>query len=376
MTNIAILTNVIPAYREGFYDRLFSNENLSVKVYCQERVPGINYKTIHNKYPKNVILVKFIAAKHEKIVWQFLPFIKIMKEADVIFIDGNPRIVSQALFATFLRLIGRKVVVWSMVHSFRNNKSTENIRHFWLRLFKFHFVYNDADIIALQEMGFTNKKLVAMNNGLDQKKIDKIIGDWSYNTLKEWQDKNNLTNRTVILSSGRLVSPKYDLMLEALPLLIIQYPDILWCVIGDGSDRIKMEQTAHEKNLSNNILFVGELFDEEKLAPWFLSAKLFIHPCAIGLSIMHAFGYGLPIITHNNHAEHGPEYIAFKEGLTGYNYDNGNIKSLVSIIIKLLTNEKIRLNMKYNCKKIVREKYNVDIMTNRFFQMVKSAIEN
>jgi glycosyltransferase involved in cell wall biosynthesis len=373
MTNIAILTNITPPYREGFYNRLLSNENLSIKIYCQERIHGFNYKTIHNKYPKNVILVKFIAAKYEKIVWQFIPFIKIMKEADIIFIDGNPRIVSQALFATFLRLIGRKVVVWSMVHSFRNNKSTESIRHFWLRLFKFHFLYNDADVKALEKMGFTDRIMIAMNNGLDQKKIDKIIEEWQGNKLKEWQVKNNLNNRTIIVSSGRLVPLKYDLMVEAMPLLIAQYPNILWCVIGDGSDRSKMAQIVLENNLSEHILFVGELFDEEKLAPWFLSAQLFVHPCAVGLSIMHAFGYGLPIITHNNHAEHGPEYIAFEDGLTGYNYEDGNAKSLASSITKLLPDEKKRLNMKTYCQKIVREKYNVDIMADRFIQMVREV---
>ena len=81
---VAIITNVIPTYREGFYDRLFAKTDLEVKVYCQENVPGINLKTIHSKYFKNVKLIKYVSAKRDKIVWQFLPWKELINNYDVI----------------------------------------------------------------------------------------------------------------------------------------------------------------------------------------------------------------------------------------------------------------------------------------------------
>lgn len=374
--NVAILTNVIPSYRKGFYDRLFALDDINVSIFCQNDIPQSNIKTIHHLYPKQTHIVPFISILGEQFIWQQLPWKDIYNKYDVVFVDGNPRILSHALIATFLRVCQKKVVIWSMVHSFRNNKLTESVRLFWLRLFRFHFLYNDTDVKTLQNIGFKNKTLIAMNNGLDQKLIDNIIANWDAHTLKEWKDKTKVANQTILLSSGRLTANKYDLMLEALPLLITAFPNILWCIVGDGKDRVRMEQMVVDSNLTKHIKFIGALFEEEKLAPWFLSAHLFVHPCAVGLSIMHAFGYGLPFITHNNLAEHGPEYIAFEEGLTGYSYEDGNAKQLANTIQRLLKDETTRLNMKDYCQTVVRDKYNVDVMTNRFLKMVENAFIN
>src|ERR1039458_3547791 len=108
MLKIAILTSVISSYREGFYDRLFSRKDVSVKVYCQSRVPGMNLKAIHSKYPSNVKLVNFISAKRGELVWQFLPWRELLGSYDVFFIEGNPRVMSNVIFGTCLKLSRRK----------------------------------------------------------------------------------------------------------------------------------------------------------------------------------------------------------------------------------------------------------------------------
>lgn len=375
--NIAILTNVIPAYREGFYNRLFDEADIFVKVYCQEKVKGVNYKTIHHKYPKNVELVDFIAVSGEKIVWQFIPFLKIMSEYDIIFVDGNPRIVSQALFATLLKLLGKKVVVWSMVHSHRNMSLSESIRINWLKLFEFHFLYNDLDITKLNEYGgFEKKVLIGMNNGLDQKKIDTEIKKWDYQKLEQWRVNQKIDNRTIIISSGRIITKnKYELIIQALIKLIVGRKDILWCIIGDGPERSLLELIVKEKEVENYVRFVGECYDESILCPWFLSSQIFIHPAAIGLSILHAFGYGLPVITHNNKSNHGPEYVAFEAGKTGVNFKEDNSNDLAISIDNLLSDESLLKNIKGNVQAIAREKYNNDIMVSRFLEMIRK-VEN
>ena len=70
---------MIPSYGEEFFDRLFANEAIEVKVYCQERVRGLNLKAIHKKYPRNVKLIKYTPAKRDKIVYQFLPWNELLK---------------------------------------------------------------------------------------------------------------------------------------------------------------------------------------------------------------------------------------------------------------------------------------------------------
>ena len=74
---IAIITNVIPSYREGFFNRLFSRDDIIVDVYCQQSIPGMNIRTIHDNYPGHVTVVKAISARGEAVAWQFIPWSKL-----------------------------------------------------------------------------------------------------------------------------------------------------------------------------------------------------------------------------------------------------------------------------------------------------------
>lgn len=372
---IAIITNIITHYREGFYDRLFKRKDIEVTVYCQDHIPGMNLTSIHKKYPNNVHILKFYSANREKISWQVLPWRHIMTNYDIVFVQGNPRVISDAIFSTYLRISGKKVVLWTMAHSFRGNKLTENIRLSWSKIFKFLFVYTDKEVDFLHQHGYRNKIILGMNNGLDQKKIDDVINLWTDNKLALWLSERKLEKRTIILSSARLESKnRFEMVLKALPKIILEIPDVLWCLIGSGVEEERLRLETDLSGLSKHVLFIGSIYDEYELAPYFLSAKLFIHPASIGLSLMHSFGYGLPVVTHGNPNLHNPEYAAFAQEITGRNFIENDINSLANVVVSLIKDAKARQIMKLNVRKLAQEKYNVDIMVNRFIQIAKIAV--
>jgi glycosyltransferase involved in cell wall biosynthesis len=242
-----------------------------------------------------------------------------------------------------------------------------------LRFFPNHFLYNDADVVDLQNRGFKNKNMVAMNNGLDQEKIEREIEKWSSEELDNFAALHKLKNRTIIISSGRLEPNKYEIFLEILPKLKEKFPEILWVVVGDGSQKKYLENRAKELDVTENIYFLGAIYEDEQLAPWMLQAKLFIHPTAVGLSIMHAFGYGLPIVTHSNAAEHGPEFVAFMEGKNGISYQDKDKSDLFDKLVFILNDKQKLKEMSQKAKEIVQNKYNTKIMTQRFIQIVDIA---
>ena len=153
---VAIITNIIPTYRKGFYDRLFLNNSLETTVYCQSHICGMNIIPIHKNYDGNVRIVKFISAKNEKISWQFLPWIEIIKKYDVVYVSGNPRCLSDLFFSVFLKIIGKRVVLWTMACSYRGKKTTEYIRLQWARIFPMLFLYTDKEADYLRKKGFKN----------------------------------------------------------------------------------------------------------------------------------------------------------------------------------------------------------------------------
>ena len=59
MTKIAIITNIIPTYREGVYDNLLLNKNYTFTIFCQREIPNSTLKPIHDKFKSNVRLVRY-----------------------------------------------------------------------------------------------------------------------------------------------------------------------------------------------------------------------------------------------------------------------------------------------------------------------------
>lgn len=372
---VAIIKGLMANYSGGFYDRLFARKDLLVKVYCQESTPGMNLKAIHDKYSDNVQIVKSYSIKQDRLSWHFLPWEEILSDYDVIFIEGNPRNLSHALLATWSKICKKKVVLWTMAHSHRNNALTENLRLLWSRIFDFLLVYTDAEVEFLRRKGFKNNYIVGQNNGLDQKSIDSTILLWPQPRLQKWQTANGLDNHTLILSCARLEPKnKFNQLIEALPIIIDKVPNLLWCIIGNGVEQKNLELMIKTSGLEKNIRFVGELYDEEDQAPWFLSSEILVHPGAVGLSLLHAFGYGLPVVLHGNSHQHGPDYAAFTPELTGRNFSIDNIADLAETIIRLLRDDKERANMKKYVQEVARENFNVDIMVERFVHIAKKAI--
>src|SRR5689334_9550063 len=90
---VAIVTNVMPSYRQGFYDRLFSRDDVRAHVYCQAMLPGTNVQTIHARYPEHVTVVPARAVRGASLMWQHIAW-RELAGYDVVFVDGNPRILS------------------------------------------------------------------------------------------------------------------------------------------------------------------------------------------------------------------------------------------------------------------------------------------
>lgn len=371
---VAIVTNVLPRYRQGFFDRLFSRSDLHVDVYCQARLPGVNIPTIHDRYPGRARVVPALAAEGERIVWQRLPWRRLLTDYDVVFVSGNPRYLSHALAATLLLACGRNVVLWAAGHSHGANRLTERVRLTWSRLFRHLFVYTDAEVRLLQGRGFSTHDVSAMNNGLDQGAIDASAAAWDQGRLEWWRHRRGLDGSRLLLSCARLGSKnQFDLVVAALPAMLRQCPNLVWCVVGDGPERARLELLAQQQGVSDHVRFVGELYEEAALAPWFLSAEVLVHPGAIGLTLLQAFGYGLPVVTHANRERHAPEIAAFEDGRTGSTFNEGDPDDLAARVCALLADAAARAVMRSRVLEVARREYNVDVMVSRFVAMARRA---
>ncbi len=372
MNRIAILTNVIPKYRKGFYDRIFNQDNKVIKVFCQKDTLQKSLKSVDYLYPSNVETFNNTNFFKGAFVWQNIPCSKILRNYDIIFVDGNIRHINQFIFAMAAKAIGKKVVIWSVAYSRNDKPFFRNIRLFLWRYFDYFLMYNENDVANLKKNGFENKKIISINNSLDQDEIENAKKAWSSENLQKWQIKNKFENKAIILTSGRIESGRFDIIIPALKLLKVKIPNILWIIVGDGNYKAQLEKALILENLDDYICFAGAIYDEQKLAPYFLSSKLFVYPCPIGLSIFHAYGYGLPVILNDNVKTQGPEYIAFENGITGLNFRENDMVDLTEKIITLFNNDNLIKKINAEVLKKVNTEFNINIMVDRFIKMVNN----
>ncbi|RXR17787.1 glycosyltransferase [Flavobacterium amnicola] len=370
---VAVLTNVIPTYRKDFYNRVFTNESHEVTVFCQKSVPGSNLKPIHEQYGERVVLLKYWSPfQNDSLVFHFLPIFTLWKY-DILVVDGNVRHVTMALLSTLFRLFGKKIVIWSNVYSAHGNSALQWVRRTWWRIFDNFLMYTEKDVEILNDKKFERKNIIAINNGLNQDEIDNTRSNWNKDKLEAFKKQHNIESQNIIISSGRVnKANNHALALEALQKVVTTIPDVLWVIIGNGTEIEVLKTAAQTEGLQNNILFLGEIYEEDKKSPWFLLSKVLIHPGFMGLTIFNSFGYSLPVIIHDNIMNHSPEVFLFEENKTGLLFKENDPVDLANKIIFALKNESKMEAMKQNVYNVVRHKNNTEIMSQQFFKMINT----
>jgi len=78
-------------------------------------------------------------------------------------------------------------------------------------------------------------------------------------------------------------------------------------IVGSGEEEPALRDLARELGVADDVVFHGRIDDDESLAPIFGRAFAYVSPGPIGLGVLHAFAYGVPVLTASN-VRFGPEY--------------------------------------------------------------------
>lgn len=127
----------------------------------------------------------------------------------------------------------------------------------------------------------------------------------------DFEDINNVEASTIksdVISAGRLIKHKnIDVLIKAISLLKIKFPNIRLIVVGNGPEQDNLKRLAKELNLENNIKFYDFMERHSDLWSLMKSSKVFAYPTireGFGLSSIEANACGLPVIT-TNHKDNG-----------------------------------------------------------------------
>lgn len=372
---VALITNIVPHYREDFLRRVQAEPDLELTVFCQESISGVHVEPIVDRRQLGILAIPAWRLPGDQLVWHRLPWQRLWAEFDVLVFSGNLRTLSTVLAATALRLLGRKVVIWGPAQVAGAARLQAHLRWAWWRCFPTLLLYTSGEAEQLRQQGFASKRLWGLENGLDQRGIDAVRRRWEGARLARWRIQQGLLGRPVLLSCSRLIPRnRFELLVQALPGLRRRFPGLLWCAVGDGPSRPALHGLARSLGLQDSIRWLGALHDEEALAPWFLSAGVLVHPHAIGLTLLHGLGYGLPVVTDDDLRAHGPEYAALEPERTGFVYPAGDTAALAEVIARCLQLEGgQRRQVREAGLHLTRTVFNTETMASRFCSCVREA---
>jgi glycosyltransferase involved in cell wall biosynthesis len=147
-----------------------------------------------------------------------------------------------------------------------------------------------------------------------------------------------LTDRTVIMTLGRLAADErykgFDEILEALPALARQVPDIAYLICGDGADRARLEEKARTFHVQDRVVFTGFVPEEQK-ADHYRLADAYVMPSrgeGFGIVLLEAVACGIP--TLGSRIDGGRE--ALLDGVLGCLVDPTNPRDVESGVLETL----------------------------------------
>ncbi|MFO0874598.1 MAG: glycosyltransferase [Phycisphaerales bacterium] len=254
---------------------------------------------------------------------------------DVLITTWNTRLLQ--LFPALAAARRRSVATLLFGHGDSKNEGSlrRRIRNAALRRSDGAIVYNFAAAERLAAEGFPRTKLFTAPNAIDQEPIQAARGHWLAQpaALAAFRREHGIHGRELAIFLSRIEPDKgVDLLLRAFARLRASRPSARLAIVGDGSRREAMQALAADLGLADAVAFPGALYDDMDLAPWMLSAAAFAYPRAIGLSILHAFGYGLPVVTCDDMPSHNPEIEALRPGENGLLYRAGDIDDFAAAI--------------------------------------------
>ena len=136
-----------------------------------------------------------------------------------------------------------------------------------------------------------------------------------------------------ILFSGRLTEKaKLDILIKSLQIIKEKGTGNFKCLIIGNGDIGKYKKLAKKFEVEDKMFFLGPLYGKEA-HKYFLESDLFVYPGGIGLSILHALSFGLPVITTDNDSLHFPEIELLKKGLNGDVYHDNDAADLADTIL-------------------------------------------
>jgi len=246
-----------------------------------------------------------------------------------------------------------KLIYWG--NRYASKRLVNNVRSFLMRRVIANILYSERDIPKMIEEGIEGDSIFV-----------------AHNTLEVRNHKDTSTfQKDRFIYVGRLQKRKrIDTLIYSFSDIVNSIPgNVILDIIGSGEMEPELKLLVKDLGLQERVFFRGQIDDDEELFYYFSKSFASISIGAIGLSVLHSFSYGVPIITLNDNY-HGPEIDNIKNGVNSYNLDSE--QELTPLLVKMANQYNVYREIGHNAYKHYSEYRNIKQMTDAFVKAVNS----
>ena len=367
MKKLVVVTNLLPHYQIDFYNRLVKLSDYDLTVFAD-----ISIDSALNNFESKLCDFKVINSPIKN--RGGLSFRSNLRKQintinpDHLIFYGNPRELSLTLLMLLYRLVGRSFNVHGMFHRIGGETVFSKI-YYWCmgKVANKCFTYGRKGAEVLLGIGVPSDKIKIIGTAINEKKSIEFSDNVEEKKLLEFKNKYGIVNKKVVLQVVRLSEiKKPDMLLYVAEQINAIRDDVVFVLIGGGDMYEDIKQKISKLELTDSVLLLGPIYDEEELSYWFKSAQVFVIPTCIGLSAHHAFSYSLPIITDNDLTNQASEFDVLYNGLNSLLYQSGDLNSLQSKLLEILDDDSLQAFLSSNARYTVENIYNLDIKCNTY----------
>lgn len=189
--------------------------------------------------------------------------------------------------------------------------------------------------------------------------------------------KYQLEGHPTIVCVGRLVKRKgQDKLIEALPLIKNEIPNVKLVFVGEGLIRKSLESRVAKLGIAENVIFVGRV-PYKDLPDHFLLGDIFAMPSrsrlfgleveGLGIVYLEASASGLPVL--GGASGGAPDAVKVNE--TGFVVDGNNLEEISKQAVKLLNDPGLAKKFGTNGRKWAEEYWTWKIWAKKFATLLE-----
>jgi glycosyltransferase involved in cell wall biosynthesis len=288
-TRVLIVQNEVPSYRRPVYNALGEHYDVTV---LHSGPPGTRSGDLFRE-----------SITTKKAVWQV-----VVQRGVVSRLDKSEFDVAIVMFDLWwlnnIRAIFRRgrppMILWGHRHSL--NRVANWIRYWAMKHADAHLLYGDEDMPNILDHGIQPEKVFIAPNTM---------------FVSNSQDTSGRSKHR-LLFVGRLQKTKrVNRLIEAFADALPRIPDtVVLSIVGSSFEEHNLRSQAKSLGIDARVQFHGELRDDSELLPLFAESLVYVSPGFVGLGVLHAFAYGVPVVTTTNpQHRHAQEFMNLRDGV-------------------------------------------------------------